>query len=78
MYKRQVYVLHGWFHQLFKPAAIVDAFGTAFVVLAGFVPQRVVWLYQDSRLRTTGELWALPVMLRHSVLTVLTLSLIHI
>ena len=32
-----VYVLHGWFHQLFKSAAIVDALGAAFVVLAGFV-----------------------------------------
>ncbi len=37
-----VYVLHGWFHQLFKSAAIVDALGTAFVVLAGFVAQRLV------------------------------------
>ena len=37
-----VYVLHGWFHQLFKSAAIVDALGAAFVVLAGFVAQRLV------------------------------------
>ena len=37
-----VYVLHGWFHQLFESAAIVDALGTAFVVLAGFVAQRLV------------------------------------
>ena len=37
-----VYALHGWFHQLFEPTAIVDALGTAFVVLAGFVAQRLV------------------------------------
>lgn len=44
-----VYVLHEWFHQLFKPAAIVDALGTAFVVLAGFVAQRLVSIafYRD-------------------------------
>ena len=34
--------------------------------------QRFVWLYQDVRPLTTGELWALPVMLRLSILTVLT------
>ena len=34
--------------------------------------QRFIWLYQDVRPLTTGELWALPVMLRLSVLTVLT------
>ncbi len=34
--------MHGWFHQLFKSAAIVVALGTAFVVLAGFVAQRLV------------------------------------
>ena len=34
--------------------------------------QRFIWLYQDVQLLTTGELWALPVMLRLSVLTVLT------
>jgi cyclic beta-1,2-glucan synthetase len=33
--------------------------------------QRFVWLYQDSRPLTTGELWALPVMLRLSILTAL-------
>ena len=33
--------------------------------------QRFVWLYQDVRPLTTGELWALPVMLRLSILTVL-------
>lgn len=33
--------------------------------------QRFVWLYQDVRPLTTGELWALPVMLRLSMLTVL-------
>ncbi len=40
--------------------------------------QRFVWLYQDARLLTTGELWALPVMLRHSVLTVLTQAAVQI
>lgn len=30
------------FHQLFKSTAIVDALGAAFVVLAGFVAQRLV------------------------------------
>ena len=51
-----VYVLHGWFHQLFKPAAIVDALGTAFVVLAGFVAQRVVSItfYRDHLLGVAG------------------------
>ena len=34
--------------------------------------QRFMWLYQDVRPLTTGELWALPVMLRLSILTVLT------
>ncbi len=33
--------------------------------------QRFVWLYQEIRPLTTGELWALPVMLRLSILTVL-------
>ena len=33
--------------------------------------QRFVWLYQDTRPLTTGELWALPVMLRLSVLAAL-------
>ncbi len=33
--------------------------------------QHFVWLYQDSRPLTTGELWALPVMLRLSILTAL-------
>ena len=33
--------------------------------------QRFVWLYQDITPLTTGELWALPVMLRLSVLAVL-------
>lgn len=51
-----VYVLHGWFHQLFKPAAIVDALGTAFVVLAGFVAQRLVSItfYRDHLLGVAG------------------------
>ena len=34
--------------------------------------QRFLWLYQDIRPLTTGELWALPVMLRLGILTVLT------
>jgi cyclic beta-1,2-glucan glucanotransferase len=34
--------------------------------------QRFMSLYQDVRPLTTGELWALPVMLRLSILTVLT------
>ena len=33
--------------------------------------QRFVWLYQDSRPLTTGELWALPIMLRLSILAAL-------
>jgi cyclic beta-1,2-glucan synthetase len=33
--------------------------------------QRFVWLYQDIRPLTTGELWALPVMLRLSILAAL-------
>lgn len=51
-----VYVLHGWFHQLFKPAAIVDALGTGFVVLAGFVAQRLVSIafYRDHILGAAG------------------------
>ena len=51
-----VYVLHGWFHQLFKPTAIGDALGTAFVVLAGFVAQRLVSItfYRDHLLGVAG------------------------
>ena len=41
-----VYVLHGWFHQLFKPTAIGDALGTAFVVLAGFVGLLITWRHR--------------------------------
>ena len=33
--------------------------------------QRFVWLYQEIQPFTTGELWALPVMLRWSILAVL-------
>jgi cyclic beta-1,2-glucan synthetase len=36
--------------------------------------QRFMRLYQDIRPLTTGELWALPVMLRLTTLTVLTLA----
>src|SRR5512134_3955405 len=33
--------------------------------------QRFVWLYQEIQPFTTGEIWALPVMLRWSILAVL-------
>ena len=37
-----VYVLHGWFHQLFTSTAMVDAVGTAVAILLAFFAQRIV------------------------------------
>ena len=37
-----VFVLHDWFHQAFSPAPVADAIGTAVVVLASFLAQRLV------------------------------------
>lgn len=47
-----VYVLHGWFHETFKPAPIVDAIGTATAILIAFSAQRLVSLafYRDYTL----------------------------
>ena len=47
-----VYLLHGWFHQLFTPAPIADSIGTALVVLLAFAAQRLVSLafYRDYML----------------------------
>lgn len=47
-----VYFLHGWFHQLFQPAPIVDAIGTAVAILVAFIAQRIVSMafYRDYML----------------------------
>ena len=47
-----VYLLHGWFYEVFQPAPIVDALGTAAAILLAFAAQRVVSLafYRDYML----------------------------
>ena len=47
-----VFVLHEWFHRTFSPAPLADAIGTAVVVLASFLAQRLVSMafYRDLTL----------------------------
>lgn len=51
-----VYVLHGWFHQIFDPAPIVDAIGTAVAILLAFAAQAFVSraFYRDYMLGMNG------------------------
>ena len=47
-----VYFLHEWFHRVFSSAPVADAIGTAVVVLASFIAQRIVSMafYRDLML----------------------------
>ena len=47
-----VYLLHGWFHEIFTPTRLVDAIGTAAAILIAFAAQHIVSraFYRDSML----------------------------